>query len=48
MNLMNWPWLCYHIDWGNVGGTYIMGFIGLSVCAVAVYACWHQIRNETN
>lgn len=48
MDLMHLPLMWYFVDHRQVGGTYIMGFIGLAVCCIAVYACWHQIRNENS
>lgn len=48
MDLMRLPLMWYFVDHRHVGGTHIMGFIGLAVCGIAVYACWSQIRSENN
>ena len=46
MNLMNMPLLSYFVDWKDVGGTYILGIIGVVVCFAACATCWHQIVND--
>lgn len=47
MDLMHLPFLWYLVDFKNVAGTYMMGFIGLTVTCVAAAVCWHQIRSES-
>jgi hypothetical protein len=46
MDLTHLPLITYFVDWGNVGGTYVLGALGLGVCAIACAVCWHQIAND--
>ena len=46
MDLTRLPLLSYFVDWGNVSGTYVMGFTGVLICLIACAACWYQIAND--
>lgn len=46
MNITSLPMLCYFVDWDEVTGTYILGFIGLTIMFVACAATWHQIKTD--
>jgi len=43
---LDYPLISNFIDWRNVGGTYLMGFLGLSGTAIACFVCWRQLINE--
>jgi hypothetical protein len=46
MDPMHMPLITYFVDWRNVGGTYILGILGVIVCLAACITCWHQIKND--
>jgi hypothetical protein len=43
---LDYPLISYFIDWRNVGGTYILGFLGVLVTGIACFVCWRQIKDE--
>lgn len=48
MDITHLPMVSYFVDWRNVTGTYILGFLGVSFTLVACIVCWYQLRGESD